>query len=470
MVIRTYFDKNNTIVKNSYINTARNPVTELFYGGTGAKNKYSRFLFHFDEERLRELYTGGTLTDLTKLTHKLYLTNTGSFDLLVNGTMGTKVRTSSFSLIVFKLSQDWDEGVGYDYQLTNDEFLIDNAAVSITPSNWFDAQTNTSWANGEGSYSGSPTGFTIATQHFDAGNENIEVDITSYVNGLITGDTNYGLGIAFTPAYEAIESTHVQYVGFFTNKTQTFYEPYVESVYANHIKDDRNNFFMDKPNKLYLYVNLAGNPTNLDTLPNVAIYDQDEGLIEAFDPSEVNHVTKGVYSINLSIPTSGTSGVGYLLHDIWSGIVIEGVTRPDIRLSFELRDSMEYYNIGNTDCLPKRVAVTVAGIQNQEKIVRGDIRKIIVSARVPYTVEQTQYVNSLKYRLFVKEGRNELTVVDFQDIEMATNYNYFLLDTQSLLPNTYYIDIKSESNLEVNTLKSVLSFTVASESNFRVSQ
>jgi hypothetical protein len=36
------------------------------------------------------LYTGGTYTDLSKLTHTLRLTNTGSFDNLLNGTMVKK--------------------------------------------------------------------------------------------------------------------------------------------------------------------------------------------------------------------------------------------------------------------------------------------------------------------------------------------------------------------------------------------
>jgi hypothetical protein len=46
----------------------------------------------------------------------------------------------------------------------------------------------------------------------------------------------------------------------FTNNTQTFYEPYIETKYDNHIIDDRNNFILDKLNKLYLYVNVGGNP------------------------------------------------------------------------------------------------------------------------------------------------------------------------------------------------------------------
>jgi hypothetical protein len=75
-------------------------------------------LFYFDETRLKQLYTGGTFTDLTKLKHTLKLTNTGAFDAsLLNGTMASKDRASSFDLIAFKINQEWDNGVGYDYEL-----------------------------------------------------------------------------------------------------------------------------------------------------------------------------------------------------------------------------------------------------------------------------------------------------------------------------------------------------------------
>ena len=161
---------------------------------------------------------------------------------------------------------------------------------------------------------------------------------------------------------------------------------------------------------------------------------------------------------------------GYLFNDVWTDININGVSRPDITLDFELKDSFEYYNIGNADSLPKKVAVSISGVYAQEKIKRGDIRKVIVSTRIPYTVEQTQYITNIKYRLYVKEGKNEVTVTDFEQIELTTNYNYFLLDTPSLIPNTYYLDVQVESNLEVITLKNVINFDIVSESNLRQSQ
>jgi hypothetical protein len=468
MTIRTYFDKNNTIIRDVNFNTGLNPIAELFYGGAIGEQKYSRFLFHFDETRLKSLYTGGTYTDLTKLKHTLRLTNTGSFDTsLLNNKIASKDRTSSFDLILFEINQPWDNGVGYDYQtmaLTNGSY-----GFSTRPSNWFEAQTNTPWNNGNGVYSGNPSGITVTTQHFDKGNENIEMDITDYVNGVITGNTNYGLGLAFAYDFEQLSSTTLQYVGFFNNNTQTFYEPYVETTYENYIKDDRNNFFLDKPNKLYLYVNLNGNPTNLDATPSVNIYDPNGDIFSAYTSSSVTHVTLGVYSVDIIVPTTA-SNLETMYNDVWTGLTINGVTRPDITLDFVVKDSMGYYNIGNNDMLSRKIAVNISGINNKERIKRGDIRKGIVSARIPYTVEQTQNISDLKYRLYVTEGNAELTVIDWQPVEMANNYYYFLLDTESLIPMTYYLDIQAYSNLEVTTIKNAVQFDIVNQVELRNSQ
>ena len=466
MVIRTYFDRNNTLIYNNNTNVARNPITELYYGGSGAGQSFTRFIFQFDETRIQALYDGKTFADLSKLKHTLRLTNTGAFDtdLLGKTTCKGKKRACSFDLIVFPVTQEWDEGNGYDY---GDCTYIGDGSQSFCASNWIEAQTNTNWTEA-GVYSGSPT--IIATQHFEQGNENIEIDITDTVNAYLTGDTNYGLGIAFTRALEASETTEHQYVGFFTRHTQTFYEPFVETIYTNTISDDRSDFYLDKNNKLYLYSNLAGVPTNLDTLPGVIIKDNNGDVYTTIAPSGVTHVTKGVYSIDLNIPTTvdNVDCIGFT--DTWTGITVNGIPRPDIELDFILKDSNKYYNIGDNHSLPKNVGLSVSGIKMEERIYRGDIRRVNVHANIPYTVNQKQLVDSLKYRLYVREGKNEFTVIDFQDIHMTNNANYFLLDTESLVPGTYYLDIKVESNLEVTTNKEILSFDIVSQSNSRISQ
>ena len=466
MVVRTYFDKNNTIVYNSITNTGLNPVTELFYGGVGSENKYSRFLFYFDETNLNELYSSGTYADITKLKHTLRLTNTGAFDasLLGGVTCDGKDRSCSFDLILFSIDQPWDEGCGYDYNGCT--FLGGAASTDVGPSNWVEAQSLVSWSGGNGTYTGSTT--PLATIHFDKGNENINLDITDIVNGYLTGDTNYGLGFAYTRPFEVTETSSYKYTGFFTRHTQTFYEPYLETVYDCHIKDDRSNFYLDKNNKLYLYVNIGGEPTNLDVLPTVQIKDDNDVVYSSI--TTVTHVTKGIYCIEALIPTTNDNTDCSIFTDVWSNIIVNGVSRPDIVLDIPLVDCKEYYDIGDNDGSPKKYGFNVSGIRRDERIKRGDIRRVTVTARIPYTTNQTEVVDGMQYRLYVKEGRNELTVIDFQDVEMANNANYFLLHTESLIPNTYYLDVKISSNNEVTTVKDTISFDIVSQSELRISQ
>lgn len=471
MVVKTYFDKNNTIILNSFTNTGRNPVTELYYGGEGTNNQYTRFLCFFDLNRLKSYYTGDTFPDITKLTHRLKMTNTGSLDKALLGqdtnTCINKERSTSFDLILFPITQFWEEGIGYDYE--DCAYVAGQTALNVTPASWFSASTLSAWTQA-GTYTGATSGITIATQHFSLGNENLDMNITNYVNGILTGNTNNGLVLAYQQAYERLETDAYQYVGFFTRHTQSIYEPYVESIYSEHITDDRHDFYLDKQNELYLYVNLGGTPTNLDTMPSVVVTDSEGDVFSAYTPSAVTHVTKGVYSINIIVPTNNNNTPNLMFNDTWSGITINGINRPSIMLDFALKDSLSWYNIGDNSYLPKKVGIVASGIQRGERVKRGDIRKVIIQTKIPYTVNQEQKVDNVEYRLYVKEGRNDLTIIDYQPVEMANNHNYFLLDTLSFLPNTYYVDIKVTSNLEVSTLAEVLYFDITSLSELRYSQ
>ena len=184
----------------------------------------------------------------------------------------------------------------------------------------------------------------------------------------------------------------------------------------------------------------------------------------------MTHVTNGIYCVDAYVPTTSAYTDCYLFNDLWTGLIINGVSRPNVEMDFALVDSNKYYNIGNNDTMPQKYAFNVSGINRDEKIKRGDIRRVQVTARIPYTTNQTAVIDALQYRLYVKEGRNELTVIDFQDVERSFNHNYFLLHTESLIPNTYYLDVKVTSNNEVSTIKETLSFDIVSQSELRISQ
>lgn len=467
MVIRTFFDKNNTIQYNDLSNTGLNPVTELYYGGDANNTKYSRFIFYFDETRIKDFYTSGVMPDLTKMKHTLNITNTSSFDneLLGQPSPYGKDRATSFDLILFRVNQDWDEGVGYDFNNMTFVGGVSNTS-SINPSNWVLAQNNVFWTNGNGIYSGSSSGITIQTIHFDKGNEDIEIDITDEVNSYLSGGTtNYGLGLAFTRVIEESPSDDLQYVGFFTRHTQTFYQPYVETRYNDFIKDDRFKFYLDKPNKLYLYTAIGGEATNLDNLPTVNIIDNNNNIIQTI--TATTHVSKGVYSVDVTIPYNNVNIPNLIYNDVWTNLSIGGTPRPDATLEFVLLDDECYFNIGDNQELPKKYGFSISGIKKDERIVSGEIRRVSVLAKVPYTINQQQTLDNLQYRLYVKEGRGEVTVINYTNINRTNSSNYFFIDTASLVPGTYFIEIKAVSNNEVTILKDISNFDIVNITKYK---
>ena len=462
MVIRTYIDKNNTIVKNTETNTGRNEIAELYYGGNPTATQYSRHLLYFDVADLQSKYSSGELGDLSNVKHVLKMTNTSAFDKDLLGQKATNgyQRASSFDLTLFRVNKEWDQGVGYDYNKvtsTDDDTIsyIDGA------SNWLFATSSTNWDQ-EGVYSGSPSAITVTTQSFDNGNEDIDMDITDEVNSLITGGTtNYGYGLSFERGLEDVVRSDAQYVGFFKEQTQTYYQPFVETIYDNPIRDDRNRFYKGKSNKLYLYVNVGGQLTNLDYNPGAVIRDEDGNVFDLITTAETKHVSTGVYSLDLTVPVTKEDCVLYT--DTWTGLTINSVSRTNVTLDFEIKDDETYFDLGTNVNEPIEYYMSVSGIKNGEKIKRGDIRKVFASARKPFTTNEIDVIDGLQYRLYVKEGNAEVNVIDWMDINRTFDTNYFLIDTSWMIPNIYYVDVKLTSGQEVRTYSNSLKFEIVNQ-------
>jgi hypothetical protein len=465
MIIRTYIDKDNTLISGSELNVGRNPVTELYYGGIGDQREFTRYIFYFDVNKLKEQYNAGNLGDLSKVTHTFKMTNTSALDLdqIGRNTDDEKVRLSSFDLILFRVNQPWDEGCGCVYVCGGCNGCSSNyVGNNITASNWYYSQGVTNWSV-PGVYSGSTSGITLSSQHFDFGNENLCMDITSVVNDLITGTTeNYGFGIAFPSNIESLETRSYNYVGFFSKQTQTYFEPFLETKYTGIIEDDRSKFYMDKQNNLCLYVNLGNKPTNLDNLPTVEIYDDNENILQTIPPSGVTQVMEGVYCVNTFISSSGNTDC-LTFTDVWKNISINGISRPNAELEFSLINDDSYYNLGTNEYMPVDYSFAVSGIKRDERIKRGDLRKVLVTAKIPYSVSQTDVIDGLYYRLYIREGDAEITIIDWDSVNKAFNHNFFMLDTSWMIPSTYYLDIKLINNREVSILKDVMKFLVINE-------
>lgn len=497
MIRHFFLDKTNTIYKNKPLNNVGlNPVLELNYGS----GLISRGLIHFDETEILKLVEDKTFADLSKLTFKLKMTNCFSVDgypyekLLKNG-MLLRQRAASFDVIALRLPCDFDAGRGFDY--VSDFWINNNRSFSEEGSSWDFCENGKVWPvdddkidlnnpdlnfvgkniwikSGDtkiriyldgGVYSmddikneielfnSGASSLILDAQHFDFGNENLDLDITDYVMDIIDGQYNYGIMLMFTPRFEENKTEVPQYVGFFTDHTNTFFHPYVECVYCETINDSRATFSKNKENKLYLYTNIDGIPQNLDELPTCTID-------EISYP--VKQAQKGVYFAEISALTQDMDN-GTILYDTWGNLALNGEKLDDVELEFEVQPTKRFVSIGNAVSTSNSLVPSVYGINDAEDLHRGEIREVTVDFRKEFETDKIELIDSAYYRIYIMDGNRELTVFDYQPIEKGFLKNFFIVYTEDMIPNDYYVDIKVKSGRELKYFKDILRFRIVSD-------
>ena len=497
-ILRSYIDKNNTIISNSYVNTGRNPVIELNFGASDyvvPNYGFTRFIFDLDLALLRENITSGVISTgcTSAMTHTLKMTNTSSFDNeLLNSFMSNeRRRATSFDLILFRIpqasgttgpAQQWDEGVGYDY---NDFNLAQNSAIggsspltyvdsrafSTRPSNWYQTSTISNWSQpgiydnkdqGTVNYSGLTI---IARQHFELGNEDINMDMSDEINGILNGSITgvTGWGLAYLPQIENLTGLTESYsVAFFSRQTQTFYQPYMLTNYEDIIKDDRNVFLKNQENKLFLYVYQNGDLDNLDSDPYVRIEDRNGNAVSGMSSLNTCFRTRGVYEV--VVPNGFTTQpTPCLFYDVWSGLTINGQSLPNVTNQFTLLPYSSGIQIGSVSQDPSKFGFDFYGILQNEQILNSDIRKVGVTIKKAYTGQVPLQNISAFYRVYVREGTTEVQVQDWTQINRTPNEYYFIFDMRDKIPNQYYVDIQVNTSGEKDTYKKQLTFNIVNK-------
>lgn len=478
MITRTFLDKCTSIVRDSNTNYGLNPISMLSYGPLT-----TRTLVHFDLSKVKELIEDGTYADVTKVKHILRMKNCASINnektkeiLPSPDYNGVKERAASFTLIAFKLPQTFDEGVGFDN--TNDFWLVGKRATSKDGATWYNSTNEELWPEA-GIYSidtlfkeydyyqNGWDSIIVASQHFDHGNENLELDLTNYINeclstsGDTSGNTNYGICIAFVPELENSKDTKLtQYVGFFNNKTNSIFNPVLETRYDCDIRDDRFNFALNKENKLYLYSFIGGKLENLDELPKCQV----ESSCEEGDTQELlaTQEGKGIYSVSLKLPSS-LYKKDTVFYDTWSNLFYQGEPLDDAELQFATLSSHSYFSVGNKVIEPKILNPIVVGIHDNEVLNRCEERMIKVFYKEPYTHTDFKLVNESWYRTYVKDGDREVTIVDWDKLLKMGIESFFTIKTDEYVPTEYHVDIKAKFGDEVRIFKNELTFKIASD-------
>jgi hypothetical protein len=422
---------------NNSTNTSKYPVTEILYG-----EYQSKYIFKLNLDDLKANIENGKYVLTTNTIHYLNLTNCIFADNKFLGQINGRgwERTTSFDLILFVINEEWSAGSGYELGNSYD-FSKNNKTYDLNPSNWYFRTENDVWAE-EGIYLTAPSEI-IDTIHFDNGLENLKINITDYVNEILLGQrTNYGLGIAFHPNYDALASLeNTKSVSFFAKNTQTYYEPYVESCFPDDIiLDDRDNFVGGQENNLYLYATRNGVYYDFAELPVVNILDNTQQPISGLTNLTTTKVRKGIYKVRFKLNNNQCDGTKFYF-DKWENIkVFDYYLQPVIK-RFTPKPLLKIINIGNNPVSTETYNVKINGLQFNEKIKRGDDRKISLQFKTINNPNSIVF-DQVYYRLRIKEYPNsDVIVYDWSQMD-RTNENSFILDTSFLIPRDYFLDLK----------------------------
>lgn len=448
---RSYFEKNNTLIKNSKANTSKSPTTELFYG-----DKHSKFIFKIDLTDLKNNIDEGNLVLNNNTKHILNLTNTiiGDNNLIGKEKINSKVRATSFDLIIFKIPQFWDEGVGFDVDRVIYDVSNDNLTYDERPSNWFKRTQIEPWTE-DGVYYDDP--IILKTIHFDNGNENINVDITDYINSVLTGQVDYGLGIGFAVPYQDIKLMEETSVSFFTKYTQTFFEPFLETVFEDTINDNRNDFICGIEQNLYLSVGSTQNSFDLDHTPTVDIINNEGVIIMSNLPT--TKVTRGIYKVTFILNDTNADGRKFYT-DKWKDLSYMNTPVDEVEQTFLPEKFNKHINFGYLK-KSEEFSFRVIGLKQNEKIKRGDVRKVSLHYTTINKKPQKPFEKAY-YRFYIKEGRTNVTVHDWTQMN-KTDENYFMFDTSFYIPREYSVEFKIECNNEIKLYRDTINFEIISE-------
>jgi hypothetical protein len=211
---------------------------------------------------------------------------------------------------------------------------------------------------------------------------------------------------------------------------------------------------------LYLYVTKGTNFYDLDVLPTVDITDSNGNVLVGLNDLTTTKIKKGVYKVTFGIDGVLCDGKRFY-YDLWKGLELDGIDVPNVSQKFIPKPYTSKFTIGENQTELERYSIQFSGIKQNEKIIRGENRKIVVSFR-SINHPKTQLFEDVYYRMYIKEGLTNVIVHDWTNLDV-TNENSFVLDTSVYIPREYFIEIKGKTHTEEIFYNDEIKFEIISE-------
>lgn len=213
-----------------------------------------------------------------------------------------------FNLDVQPISSSWSEGVGLDMHSYSDSGY----------SNWISRSSSAGWNTQGGDILN-----VSASQYFDTGVEDLEVDVTSIVNSWLSSSyANNGFIIKLPDALETSTETSYYTKRFFSRSSEYYVKrPVLEARWTDTIFDDRAQIFRsssllstENTYNIYLYNIWNSQYKNIPSIGTGAIFVSLYGTLGGTELAGFtgSYVSTGTYKTQIYINSTSST-----IYDVW---------------------------------------------------------------------------------------------------------------------------------------------------------
>lgn len=348
----------------------------------------------------------------------------------------------NYDLKVYHLANSFVEGNGLDMESYKDEDVA----------NWTNRAVSTAWTVAGGLEAGVSQ---IATQRFDTGEENLEVDITGYIEDIFDGTIPSDNGLIITMDAALTDGSQEQNFytkKFFSRSSEFFFKrPVIEARDASVISDNRGNFYAESKayseaqntQRVYLYNSVGGEmsdftPPAVDEELYVRFYTDANRTtladISSLTPFiEATNQKTGVYYVDVVLEDTTVSKI----YDQWYYAANGGTAEVDRTVVHEGEISVSQRtpsaNFGDTEYVTDITNLKTSYTRQETANFRVYTRQKDWNPTI-YTVASNEIENLIVEKMYYKIVRlvDEETVLDYGIGTDDTNNEHTLVSYDAL--------------------------------------
>lgn len=374
------------------------------------KLEEARILVKFDTAAIKTFYGGAAAPADTK------------FILKLTNAVHPFTLARNYDLKVYHLGAAFVEGNGLDMESYKD----------IDAASWTNSETGTAWTT-PGALQGTET--LVGSKRFDTGTENLEVDITAYIDDIFDGTiaTDNGLLIAMSPSLtDGSQLNNFYTKKFFSRSSEFFFKrPVIEARKASFTGDDRGRLYKSSPltasdeQNLYLYNTISGSRENITEAVTLTLY-SDSAMTASIATGTITNPETGVYKAAVTIADTVDATT---IYEKW----VAGGTTTIKTGSIKLLTRTPEVNAGEIDY---RIDIT----NMKSSYTRDETAKFRLYTRAKdwnptiYTVASKEVENLIVEKAYYKIVRlvDEETVIKYGIGTSGTNKEHTLISYDAL--------------------------------------